>query len=337
MTDADIEFTGTTAGNSREIVASGTKGSISGHVRVSRLVTVLSLFAVCACIGSTTAEAQTTAHSQSGQGKAAEHQTRKSTFSVMKGKGTPVCDDYANLLNRTHFEVTSFCGRPDDDPAHGFAHLERRYLSADEIFLLFNRVDAFMKFSDQDLADRPPRPSPQHPHRVVYQKAVTSVEEVRQILSLNYLKVWTYSVPIDIQNNGTPIRVLMWQGYGVTDKGAPCGDSPASKPWSFPYMEQRAFVLTDDGAELDERRTRAIFGAQAGLGPSQRGVIDLMGAAPAPGERPFAPLADSVGIFEYAGRYYIHTENIPVSSTAAAPIRILLNEHSKTRLICEIR
>ena len=61
-------------------------------------------------------------------------------FSLKEGRGVPVCEAYLELLNRTKFEVTPFCGRPSEGPVKGFEHLDGHSMKQEEIWPLFTKV-----------------------------------------------------------------------------------------------------------------------------------------------------------------------------------------------------
>jgi hypothetical protein len=147
------------------------------------------------------------------------------------------------------------------------------------------------------------------------------------------LDVWTYVAPLDLENNGSPDHVLIWQGYGATDSAAACGElvPPPGTAWDATYVPTRAFILTTDGKRIDEQRTRAVFGASGALvGRRVEGPGKFAKA------RAFRSLADSVGIFRYQGRYYIDTQNIPKSEGAPTPIVVSLRESGHTKQHCSL-
>jgi hypothetical protein len=256
-------------------------------------------------------------------------QSQPISFKLTQGNGVAVCEAYLGFLNRTRFTVNPFCGRPDSDPAHGFEYLQRRDLSANEILSLFNYVHAFMHFNDQYHAERTFHPNAQHMEKSYWSTDVSSESEINDLLGLHWIHVWTYSAPIDLNNDGMPFNVLIWHGYGADGNGAVCGTNYAHHPWDFSYTRQRAFILTADGKQIDEKRTRAIFGAPAQLTPTHA-------SARGSEERPFHPLADSIGIFRFGGRYYIDTENIP-KSPGGGTVIVYLRENGRGQQVCTLR
>jgi hypothetical protein len=206
----------------------------------------------------------------------------------------------------------------------------------EEIWPLFTKVWEFMRFNDQHHVERFFYPN-SDPTKSGWSTDATTQGVIAQDLSLGWMYVWTYAAPVDISNNGSPVNVITWQGYGATGTGVRCGSDYAFHPWSDSYVNQRAFVLTADGRAIDEAQTRLIFGAAAGLA---RGGLpaQLPGGSDTGGAEPFRPLADSIGIFKYEGRYYIETEGRPKSKdTALPPVRVLLRQQGSTRQVCALR
>ena len=245
----------------------------------------------------------------------ADHEAR--SFGLKKGKGVPVCDVYLDLLNSTPFERTPFCGRPDEGPVSGFAHLERHKLTVDEINSVFPRVYEFVKFNDQNHPERFWNPTTNS-----WDPSAMDIAGISDFVSRRWMTVWTYAAALDIENAGTPVPVLIWQGYGVWDGGGVCGASYDRKPWDFPYSDQLAFILAADGLHIDEDRTRAVFGQQGKTSRLSKG---------------FRPTAASVGVFKFDGLYYIDAEDKPPGKDAdLAPVKVLLREGGRTNEVCSL-
>lgn len=257
-------------------------------------------------------------------------------FSMLQGHGVPVCEAYLELLNQTKFEVTPFCGRPDEGPVKGFEHLEGHFLSLEEIVPLFTKVWEFTRFDDQHHVQKFAHPN-SDPKKSYWSTDPESGESLASSLRLGWMSVWSFAAPLDVNNNGSPVNVITWQGYGVTGTGARCGSVTGRLPWIDRYINQHAFVLGADSKSIDEDQTRLIFGAPTG---QARGPMpaQVQGDTVPPGAKPFRPLADSIGIFKYEGRYYIETEDRPESNDAAAlpPIRVFLREGGRTRQVCAL-
>lgn len=249
----------------------------------------------------------------------AAHREPLRQFRIARGAGLPVCKAYSQLLDRIPlYTATPFCDRPDYGPALGFEPLERMYLTVPEIERLFGQVHAFMDFGD-----------PNYPDSIGLAESRDDAG-IKQFMSWHWISAWRYSAPIDIGNNGKPVNIVVWRGYGAADKGGACSSyGPAGKPWDFPYMQQRAFILRDNVMSIDATQTRAIFGNKVSAS-----MISRRADRSPPGGHPFRPLADSIGVFRFRDKYYIDAAEIPPSENAKAPVAVFLREHGLTREIC---
>ncbi len=259
-------------------------------------------------------------------------------FILTEGRGLPVCDAYLEVLNRMPLERTPFCGRPDNGPNPDFVPLKRHDLSAEEIMSLFTYVWEFMRFDDPRHEERYAHPQ-LDPSKSFWSANPTDLDTIEKFLRFGWLNVWSYSAPIDIENDGNPIPLVIWQGYGATSKGADCGTA-YPHVWTDSYIEQRAFVLSTDGKTIDEGRTRAIFGAPANGAPKSDFSISPPVHTPGLpiGATPFHEIGDSIGIFGYRAKYYFQTENMPISRTARpSPVKVFLRQNGQTNEVCAFR
>lgn len=249
-----------------------------------------------------------------------------------------VCDAYQQLLKQTKFQRTPFCGRPSDGDVPGFTPLKRDYWDVEKVWPIFTHVYEFMLFDDQfhvqTFASRNPA-DPNKPHVSAY--PITK-DGMASFLQMNWMKVWNYAQPIDVENNGSPLNVLVWQGYGVVNQYAQtCGVVYDGHPWSDQYVAQQTFIISPDGKTIDEQRTRALFGAPEESSPARATRKPSNDPFLPPGATPFEPLADSIGIFEYHGRVYIETENRPKTEDAPlSPVVIYMRERGHTSQVCSI-
>jgi hypothetical protein len=235
-------------------------------------------------------------------------------------------------------ERTPFCGRPDNGPHPDFIPLTRHDLSAEEIMSLFTYVWEFMRFDDQRHEERYAHPQ-LDPSKSFWSANPTDLETIEKFLRFGWLNVWSYAAPIDIENDGNPIPLVIWQGYGATSKGADCGTA-YPHVWTDSYIEQRPFVLSTDGKTIDEGRTRAIFGAPVnGAAKSDVSISPPVHTPGLPiGATPFHEIGDSIGIFGYRAKYYFQTENMPISRTArSSPVKVFLRQNGQTNEVCAYR
>lgn len=92
---------------------------------------------------------------------------------------------------------------------------------------------------------------------------------ISDFLSRHCMHVWSFPEPIDIENDGSRLNVLIWQDFVATRTGTTCGSDYASHPWTEPYVDQRVFIVSADGKTIDEQRTRTIFGAPDESSPAR--------------------------------------------------------------------
>lgn len=248
-------------------------------------------------------------------------------FTPIQGRELPVCKAYLELLNRSEYPANPFCGRPESG-LPGFEPLERRYLNADQVFPLFRYVWEFMRFDDQFHIGKYSYYNSQDPSKSYFSADPESKNGVVDDLKKGLTVAWTYHSYVDIANDGHPLPVLLWQGYGATPGPAACVGIDT-------YVNQRAFVLSTDGKTIDERRTRVIFGSskEATEGPHARKPGD-QSYLPV-NATPFEPLADSIGIFEYQGKFYTQTENRPATEHAKLPpVEVYMHQAGKNKRMC---
>jgi hypothetical protein len=259
-------------------------------------------------------------------------------FSLLQGRGVPVCDAYLQLLNQAHFDVTPFCGRPDGAGEPGFMPLKREYWGPDQILPIFTHVYEFMLFDNQFHVQRWFAPNPANPNKPLVTTSPVTREDIADDVRLNWISVWSYEHPIDIENDGSPRNLLIWQGYGAAGGGHPCGSDYADHPWTVSYVYQRAFIINADGKTIDERLTRAIFGVPEESSPARSLRRPKYIPGVAYDANPFRSLAQSIGIFGYRGRYYIETENMPKTKDGPLPpVVVYLREHNHTAKVCAFR
>lgn len=152
-------------------------------------------------------------------------------FTLMKGKGIPVCDAYLKRLNTEQFEDAPYCGRPEDDAIPGFTRLNRVPLSVDDVIELGPHIDGFTRLQDQTRGN------------------VWTIENKQEIGAVN---AWRYDPEVDIDNDGMPDHLVVWYGYGASQR-EPCGDERDRR------VPQLAYVLDSSENSIDEARTNAVF------------------------------------------------------------------------------
>ena len=257
-------------------------------------------------------------------------------FSLQEGHGVPVCEAYLELLNKTKFEVTPFCGRPHEGLVKGFEHLDGHAMRQEEIWPLFTKVWEFMHFGDQNHKERFYYPNNVSPQLAYWSSDATSRDTIDLDLSNGWMYVWAFSPSIDINNDGAPLSIITWQGYGATEAAVRCGSDYASRSWDISYINQAAFVLSADGKSIDENKTRLIFGVSPDA--KEPAVQQAPAGNSKSAAKAFKPLADSIGVFKYEGRYYIETEGRPAfKDDDLPPVHVLLREHGSARRVCTLK
>jgi hypothetical protein len=184
-------------------------------------------------------------------------------FTLLKGKGTEVCEAYVKRLNEPSFspDYGPLCGRSEDTSVLGFTKLTRVTLSYDELYAIGDLLLGFYSNSDQDylkklsaeqlaVCDQPGREK--HCESVLAEKHGEESQGLRWHSQLDTVAMrmgrefaWSYEPAVDIDNDGKPDPVLLLQRRcdGVLRQGA------------------YAYVMTNDSyLRVDEARTRAVFG-----------------------------------------------------------------------------
>lgn len=164
-------------------------------------------------------------------------------FTLKKGTGVPVCKADLDRMNNATYTVPHYCGRPEQTTVPGFTPLHRVPLSAQEVYALYERVNSFMGLGVQDskrqdeanAAERkklglPPLP-PTWP-----------VDVVRKFLQRGYTKVWRFDPPVDIDNDGVPDNLVVWQGAPVSPIHGVCGFATSVGNQLFHDQPQLAIV-----------------------------------------------------------------------------------------------
>jgi hypothetical protein len=245
----------------------------------------------------------------------------KYNFKLTNGKNEPVCVAYLQRLNSSQYSQPPYCGRPETDAVPGFSFLKRSRVTVEEISYLSSRVSEFRDGQHQGARrDLPP------PLRDV------DAEEAAG----NTLDVWRYEPPVDVDNDGVPDKIIVWHGVPLSGVGVRCGNlwtSNSTNEEQLVRQVQQALVLTADGKQVDEQRTRQMFAA-SGLGGRPAG---------ASAAEDLASLGYNFSIFKYKDRYYFDVfRHDPAGSTARRPpdsntLDVFLRTPTETRQMCEYK
>lgn len=262
-------------------------------------------------------------------------------FILTRGKGVPVCKAYLKRLNATTFSAPPFCGRPENDSIPGFTLLHRVPLSPAEVHDLYPIVWAFMGLANRKSIDWDDM-SYQHQLTQTGQFLLTKMdaEDLQREIDAGHAKIWRYDPPIDIDNDGKPDDVEVWEGIALPTGtgGMHCGEDDPRFGEEL-RQPQVPFVITDHHNRLDVRKTEAIFGSPVGGYPITLNGKRMMADG-------YRPIGDSIGIFEYRGTYYFDTffdgwgdfegkrrKDKHIKDTLA----VFLHQHGRTRQVCEYR
>ena len=181
----------------------------------------------------------------------------KPGFELLEGHGVAVCEAYLRHLNSIAFTASPMCDRFPEDPVGGLGKLERIPLSSEEVFALQEKAMGFVQTGDQDVFAKIHEERKRLGVPVYPLQTLSSIEK-----DLNStLKVWRYSPLVDVDNDGTPDNVIMWQGLGSSAASIRCGARDLAD--NVQIAPTVAFVLSADGTRIDVRRTRSLFGSES--------------------------------------------------------------------------
>lgn len=208
-------------------------------------------------------------------------------FTLLKGKGVPVCEAYLKRLNISEWgshEKLPTCGRPENDSVEGFTVLNRVPLTAEQIAALYGGVTNFLNGGHSDRGNN----KPSDPHPII---------RVRQSIEDNGLAVWRYDPPVDIDNDGKPDDdLIVWQGgLGV----GPCGRRAGAADEVL-ILPTHIYSINWQQMKLNDERTRELFGHPVG------GYPVVLQGKPVMSNR-FRPIGTKMGIFSYQDQYYFET------------------------------
>lgn len=239
-------------------------------------------------------------------------------FELKKGHGVPVCEAYLQRLNVTVYQDPPYCGRPETDTVPGFSVFDRIPLDSEEVVRMSG-----------PLFERWMRPNP----------LLSSSWQVGSG-GARGINAWRYKSPVDIANDGNPVPILVWRGYGLSG-GAACGVPAGTRSRAGYRPRQLPLVLQLDHQSIDEERTAAIF---SGLG--RPAWLEGYSWVPASSIFPFRPLGRSIGIFEYRGIVYLDTffdlSGDAQGKRAGQPnmentLGVFVRKKQKTEQVCELR
>ena len=260
-------------------------------------------------------------------------------FQLTKGAGTPVCDAYLERLNTTKYEEPPYCGRPENDAIKGFAKLNRVPLSAAGVHDLYPIIWTFMKTANQRNLDWTDMNLQQRlTQKGQFRLTAEGTKLLQMDLDKGWAGMWRYTPDIDIDNDGTPDVIEIWNGISLPTGvgGRLCGESMTDIRPGLTSLRQPqiAFVITGSNDRLDVAKTRKIFEHPAREYHLASGNISS----------DFRPIGNSLGIFKYQDMYYFDTffddwgdfENKRKNDKDTMnSLAVFLHKDGKTSQVCE--
>ncbi|MHB8388657.1 MAG: hypothetical protein ACYDBH_03625 [Acidobacteriaceae bacterium] len=281
-------------------------------------------------------------------------------FDLTKGAGIPVCEAFLKRLDTTPYAnlpytyaKPPYCGLPEATTVPWFTPLHRVPLTTAQANALFPRVGDFMATQQQRTEKAYALERAKEwalTKRLMKTLGDTKMPTPDPLISTKpffrdgSLVAWRYDPPIDIENNGKPDDVLVWQGLG------PAGNAVCGHPFETSHfavdgrVPQVAFILTRSNnplnVSIDIAKTKAVFGYPRGY----RFPGELFP------DRRFRPLGPTIGIFKYRNLYYIDTFlfDHPVDQWGflthslynphrANTLAVFLRRNGHTKQMCEYR
>lgn len=260
-------------------------------------------------------------------------------FQLTKGAGIPVCDAYLERLNTTKYEEPPFCGRPENDVVKGFTRLNRMPLSPADVHDLYPIISTFMSLANQKNLDwTDMNLQLRLTQRGQGRLTDKGTQFLQRDLDRGAVKMWRYDPAIDIDNDGVPDNVEVWQGGAVAHVSGKCGEdlpNPYSETGgSIMHQVQLAFVVTGNNDRLDALKTKKIFAHPSGGYRLPDGSFSAN----------FRPIGITIGIFKYQDSYYFDTffdsrgdfeDKRQHDVSLFDSLGVFLHKDGKTKQVCE--
>ena len=212
----------------------------------------------------------------SGSCARAEH------FTLLRGKGQAVCEAYRLRLERTKFELPSYCDRPESSAVEGFRSFMRIPLTRQQDIRLWQEVWPLVQ--ERSLLDA--RDDQERARNVSADVDIRGLDMA--IPSASY----GFEADLDIENNGSPRTTVI---YRMENPKLPvCGIPRGPRP--VPTRIVSMLVVLAPSGDIDYETTRRFEGRVA----ARKSSTGLM-------EKVLWPLGMSFGLFEYMGTVYYDT------------------------------
>ena len=253
-------------------------------------------------------------------------------LTVTRGQGVPVCEAYLQRLNQTQFKYPAYCGRPEDDQVPGFQRLTRVRVSKEEITKLYNlvvtitnpRTEIDSRYFDEMNANG---------------GVFTGTPPQITMPQARAYETWRYDPLIDIDNDGSPDNVVIWNLDSVDYHE--CGDFRPGPTRG----QQVSLIMSADGSTVDQARTIRTFGHPDGGCDAIAGMAGLSG--PIRFLKSWRLLGNSYSVFRYRDLYYFDTfydlfahlgdfqNKRKGSSRLQDTLAVFLHRSGKTAPVCE--
>jgi uncharacterized protein len=266
-------------------------------------------------------------------------------FTLTMGTGVSVCDAYLKRLNVTRFVSPPYCDRPEDDTISGFTKLKRIPISANDVQYLHAIVAAFLQLANRSGAHWYEEGFQTNLiERGQFKPTVEDTHLLQLDMDHGWARIWGYSPPIDIDNDGIADEIQVWHGSALPTGigGRRCGEDITDKfPGNLPLRQPQIAIVVAGAKQdrLDVQRTTEVFGH-----PKRGYPISLDGGKTEIVGDAFRPIGRSIGIFEFQGTYYFdtffdswgdlngeRTKDPNIVNTLA----VMLRKDGTTRQICE--
>lgn len=221
---------------------------------------------------------------------------KEPVFALTRGRGVPVCEAYLQRLNQSQFKYPAYCGRPEDDQVPGFQRLNRISVSNEEVKKQADLVAAITSpISGIDWRDFDEMNS----NGGVFTGTPYPFTLPRFTGSYS---TWGYDPPIDIDNDGSAEKVIIWNLD--SDSSPFCGRGERSE-LEQERSPQIPLVMTSDGSTIDQASTIRIFGHPDGGYVMVPGTVGRNG--PVRFLKSYRVIGSSYGVFRYRKLYYFDT------------------------------
>jgi hypothetical protein len=203
----------------------------------------------------------------------AERAYSRPQFEIIGGQDSAVCRAYEQALrtmakNDPHFAQRPTCDGIVNPSVDGFPSLKRIFITnPNDAFALYYQIESFLATQDQ--------------YGYLWKRALEAKEANRKLieeqLKFNKLQMWTYSPPLDIDNDGKP-DTLLWFRAGHCSSPRP--------------VRSIVLIVDPNSFKIDKKKSQRLFGDSRPYPIKTDRFIQLRNG--------------SVGVFRFADKNYIY-------------------------------